>query len=244
MSLLVSIDNGGTLTDVCAVRDGEVFFGKTLTTPHDLSQCFVDALSVLATQLYGEADLQRLAGEVEHIRYSTTQGTNALVQRKGPRLGVVVDAQEAAKALTSGGASDALLADLVADRIAVIDFSAEDKDLEAAIVAVVNDLTAQGANRLVVSFGGDDFSEKEQRFRRFVYKRYPRHLLGAVPLVFAGHLSKAESQTQRTWAAILNSFLHPAMEHFLYNAENHLRDLKARNPLLIYRNDGGSTRVA
>ncbi|WP_211488000.1 hydantoinase/oxoprolinase family protein, partial [Escherichia coli] len=42
----------------------------------------------------------------------------------------------------------------------------------------------------------------------------------------------------------LNAFLHPAMETFLYNAENRLREHRARKPLLIFRNDGNSTRVA
>src|SRR4029079_9900142 len=39
-------------------------------------------------------------------------------------------------------------------------------------------------------------------------------------------------------------FLHPTMERFLYNAEDRLRSHRVRNPLLIYRNDGASSRVA
>ena len=44
--------------------------------------------------------------------------------------------------------------------------------------------------------------------------------------------------------SILNSFLHPTVERFLYNAEDRLREHKVKNPLLIYRNDGASSRVA
>ncbi|MFZ2948076.1 MAG: hydantoinase/oxoprolinase family protein, partial [Desulfuromonadaceae bacterium] len=44
--------------------------------------------------------------------------------------------------------------------------------------------------------------------------------------------------------ALINSFLHPAMEHFLYNAENRLRSYRTKNPLQIFRNDGDSSRVA
>jgi len=43
---------------------------------------------------------------------------------------------------------------------------------------------------------------------------------------------------------VLNSFLHPTVERFLYNAEDRLRSHRAKNPLLIYRNDGASCRVA
>ena len=245
MGLLVSIDNGGTLTDVCAVKDGELFFGKTLTTPHDLSRCFMDALSVLMERLYGEADLPRLATEVEHIRYSTTQGTNALVQRKGPRLGVICASGDEIEALRGEPQQAELFDALVGERRATIDVSdGDDEAVRRRIAETVNNLTANGANRIVVSFDGPDAAEREARFRRIIYREFPRHLLGAVPLIFGTEMSKSPDRVRRTWAALLNAFLHPAMEHFLYNAEDQLRDLRARHPLLIFRNDGGSTRVA
>jgi N-methylhydantoinase A/oxoprolinase/acetone carboxylase beta subunit len=43
---------------------------------------------------------------------------------------------------------------------------------------------------------------------------------------------------------LLNAFLHPAMERFLFGAEHRLREHKTRHPLLIFRNDGQSARVA
>lgn len=244
MGILISIDNGGTLTDVCAVRDGELFFGKTLTTPHDLSKCFMDALSVLSNRLYGEDDLQRLAGEVEHIRYSTTQGTNALVQRKGPRLGIITANETDIDALKASAAQADLFGAIVADRTAKVDMHGEDEDVRRRVSETVNDLTARGANRLIISFSGDAAKADEDRFRKLIYREFPRHLLGAVPLIFSTEMSKSADRVKRTWAAMLNSFLHPAMEHFLYNAEDQLRALRTRNPLLIFRNDGGSTRVA
>ena len=52
------------------------------------------------------------------------------------------------------------------------------------------------------------------------------------------------SADRRGWTALTNSFLHPAMESFLYNAENRLREYRTKNPLLIFRNDGNASRVA
>ena len=43
---------------------------------------------------------------------------------------------------------------------------------------------------------------------------------------------------------MLNSFLHPMMERFLYNAQDRLRSHRVKNPLLVYRNDGASSRVS
>ena len=88
--MLISIDNGGTLTDACVIYGAKVYRAKTLTTPHDLTQCFVQVLKEASKRVYGEERLGTMLEEVDYIRYSTTQGTNAVVQRKGPRLGLIL----------------------------------------------------------------------------------------------------------------------------------------------------------
>ena len=93
--MLVNIDNGGTLTDICILKDKNVYKTKTLTTPYDLSKCFFDGLKSISTVIYGEEDVAKLLMEVEHIRYSTTQGTNAIVERKGPKLGLIINKKNA-----------------------------------------------------------------------------------------------------------------------------------------------------
>ncbi|MGT2509546.1 hydantoinase/oxoprolinase N-terminal domain-containing protein [Cupriavidus basilensis] len=41
MTLQINIDNGGTLTDICILDDSTVRKTKVLTTPYDLSKCFL-----------------------------------------------------------------------------------------------------------------------------------------------------------------------------------------------------------
>ena len=86
---------------------------KTLTTPHDLSSCFFDGLNQLAELAYGEGDVVRLLQETDYVRYSTTQGTNALVQRSGPRVGLIVLDQDHAQALRVGERASALFDSVV-----------------------------------------------------------------------------------------------------------------------------------
>lgn len=88
--LLINIDNGGTLTDICVINGKQVYRTKTITTPYDLSKCLFEGLKKASRSLYGEDDVQRLLLATEYIRYSTTQGTNALVERNGPRLGLIL----------------------------------------------------------------------------------------------------------------------------------------------------------
>ena len=64
------------------------------------------------------------------------------------------------------------------------------------------------------------------------------------PLLFSHQLSDDHDDGRRTWSGLLNAFLHPAMERFLYSAEGVMRQHRARNPLLIFCNDGTSSRVA
>lgn len=242
----INIDNGGTLTDICVIRGEDVKRTKVLTTPYDLSQCFFDGLKKASVELYGAEDVARLLEEVERIRYSTTQGTNAICERKGPKMGIIVSGDAAAAVAKLSASDPELYAALVSDRVAVVDPQI-DVDSEESILNVVkaiNKLTATGANRLVVSFDTPDFAEAEANFRAVALRKYPRHLLGAVPITYGSDLSNDSDLTRRTWSALINSFLHPAMETFLFNAEGRLREYRTRNPLLIFRNDGAAARVA
>jgi N-methylhydantoinase A len=241
---LINIDNGGTLTDVCVIAGDEVLYTKTLTTPFDLSSCLFEGLTKASAVVYGSERLASLLQTTGYIRYSTTQGTNALVQRKGPRLGLLVADPTVYARLAETAEQHELLAALVGDRYAAVDIEADDQALSAQLVRQINDLASRGASRVVVSVGGDDGASTEARLKRLLLRLYPRHLLGAIPLLFSWELAADRDDVRRTWSSVLNAFLHPAMERFLFSTENRLRGYRTRRPLLIFRNDGGSSRVA
>ncbi len=245
MGMLVNIDNGGTLTDICVLKDHNVYKTKTLTTPYDLSKCFFDGLRSISAVIYGKEDVAKLLTEVEHIRYSTTQGTNAIVERKGPKLGLVLNKGSAALVKKLRAHDEDLFEFLIGDRIAEIDLADLSDESKAADTAtVITNLTSAGANRIVVCFDSNQAAKYEAQFKMITFDVYPRHLLGAVPVLFASELIEDVSADRRGWTAMINSFLHPAMENFLYNAENRLREYRTKNPLLIFRNDGNASRVA
>jgi N-methylhydantoinase A/oxoprolinase/acetone carboxylase beta subunit len=244
MALEINIDNGGTLTDICIFQDDRISRAKVVTTPYDLSKCFFDGLKRASAVVYGAENLRRLLEEVDVIRYSTTQGTNALVERKGPRLGLILSAGSTVPVRMAAEDPEVFEA-LIGKRVVEIDSAHLDGEVgELEIVREINALTAAGANRIVVSLEGPDFEAEEQRLFQVVLRRYPRHLLGAVPLLCGSDLTCDLDPVRRTWTAVLNSFLHPAMETFLYNAENGLRAFRTKQPLLIFRNDGDASRVA
>jgi len=246
MGRLINIDNGGTLTDFCMLDGDRIYHTKTLTTPFDLSKCFFDGLIKLAREIYGdESRVEELLQSTDYIRYSTTQGTNALVERKGPRLGLLLlRPDDLAELHAAEVTSSALFDSLVGDRVALIEPDSGGEAADMAIVAAVNKVVTAGANRIVLSLNTADFQDAEAAVQKIVGRRFPSHLLGVVPVLAAGELVDGENFARRTWSALLNAFLHPAMERFLYSADHRLKSYKTRNPLLIYRNDGGAARVA
>jgi N-methylhydantoinase A len=241
---LINIDNGGTLTDICVIDGDRVWSTKTVTTPHDLSKCLIDGLTKASRTIYGKDDLMALLLSTEYIRYSTTQGTNALVERKGPRLGLILGGTLKAAALQASAQQSGLLASLVGARIETLDPALEGEALEAAAVRMVNSLCSAGANRIVVAFGGSACSSSETNLKKILLRKFPPHLLGVIPILYSHEVVDDADDARRAWTALFNAFLHPAMERFLYNAEHKLRQYRTRNPLLIFRNDGHSARVA
>lgn len=241
MDTLINIDNGGTLTDIC-VWDGTGFtFTKTLTTPHDLSECLFTGVEKASAALYGTPDIERLLHATQHIRYSTTQGTNALVERRGPMIGILTPLTGLEAAMQTTAAEKELFEGLVGDRILSIDMDADDETIDFEVVQKINRLATLGAARVVVA-GRDQ--EQERRLRTVLLRKFPRHLLGSIPLIYSWDLAGDRNDARRVWSCVINSFLHPTMERFLYGAESRLKSYKVLNPLLVYRNDGASSRVA
>ncbi|WP_416985219.1 hydantoinase/oxoprolinase family protein [Streptomyces sp. T028] len=241
MDTLINIDNGGTLTDIC-VWDGTGFtFTKTLTTPHDLSECLFNGVEKASVALYGSPDTERLLHATQHIRYSTTQGTNALVERRGPMIGILTTLPDLASAMQTTQYERELFEGLVGGRLLTIGMDADDETIDFEVVQKVNRLTTLGAARVVVA-GSDP--EQERRLRAVLLRKFPRHLLGSIPLIYSWDLAGDRDAPRRTWSCVINSFLHPTMERFLYGAERRLKSYRVVNPLLVYRNDGASSRVA
>jgi N-methylhydantoinase A len=243
---IINVDNGGTLTDFCLMDGAKVHHVKVLTTPYDLSECFFEGIKRVSEQVYGRADAARLMRETDYVRYSTTQGTNAIVERRGPRLGLITDKAGLGIARDAAGKSADLYEAMVGERVSVLEnvHNPESAEYENAIVRAVTEIGSIGAMRIVVALTGEHVESRERAIFRVVQRHFPSHLLGAVPVMTASGLSDEPADATRIWTALFNAYLHPAMESFLYNTDHRLKAQKCNNPLLIFRNDGGTARVA
>jgi N-methylhydantoinase A len=84
----IGIDVGGTFTDLVAVDDfGRTTLAKVASTPSDPSAGALDGLKLLADTL--GVELARLLAQTQRIVHGTTVATNALLERKGAKVGLL-----------------------------------------------------------------------------------------------------------------------------------------------------------
>ena len=83
----VSVDIGGTFTDCFLAYDGRYVESKALTTHNNLATGFMAALEGACREI--GKDIGEVLAHVDAVRYATTLGTNALIQRKGPKVALL-----------------------------------------------------------------------------------------------------------------------------------------------------------
>lgn len=240
----ICIDNGGTLTDICVFERQNTFYTKTLTTPYDLSDCFMTGLRKVSGVIYGQEDVERLLSETASIRYSTTQGTNALVQRKGPRIGLVVSSDFDTAQLTDGRAQRELFDAIVGERLVRVNLDSKGRVTAGSVSKAATELMSLGADRLSICLAGPGYIQTERSFAELYQVQFPQHLLGTIPYTLSHEIAGDTVPARRIWTSLFNTFLHNPMERFLVSAQRRLADSNSASPLLIFRNDGGTARVS
>lgn len=248
------IDVGGTFTDGFFSDGITAHTAKVLTTPHDLTECFLGCLSRGAAAF--DLSLPTFLGRTGVVRLSTTLGTNTLLQHRGPKVGLLVTAG-AERSLydeVSTGDGSALPAAhglLGAELVRGVDESIDEAGQSVTepssdqVLTAVRELIDGGARIIVVSLANSWRNQQhERRIRDIVRERYPVHYLRSVPLQLAHEVTSSNDDHARTNTVLLNAYLHSDLSRGLYRAEDLARAEGMRRPLLIVHAAGGSARVA
>src|SRR6202140_4050361 len=83
----IDIDVGGTFTDLVLNYEGQNLIKKVPTTGYDPSVCFSRVIEEGAASV--GLTMDELLPAIDMIRYSTTIAMNRLIEKKGPRLGLI-----------------------------------------------------------------------------------------------------------------------------------------------------------
>jgi N-methylhydantoinase A len=248
-ALTMSIDTGGTFTDGFVSDGARTAQVKVDTTPQDLTIGFQACLEAAAAAI-GD-DLVGFLGALSRLHFSSTIATNTIVERRGAPLGLIVTRGAEADLYGTAAQAHALgsLVDLelvrgvteAVDERGTVTSAPSETELETA----VRELLERGVRLLVLSFANAHLNPaNELRARELIDRSYPRHYLGAVPLMVASRVSLAGDDHGRTAAAVVNAYLHPNLVRALYLAEDRARDRGLTRPLLIVNTDASTSRVA
>jgi len=248
--LSLGIDIGGTFTDLVAFDpdSGRSFIWKESTTPDDPARGAVDGTRHL---------LQRHAIDpagIGRVVHATTLFTNALIERKGARTGL----------LTTAGFRDTLeigrerkyeLYDLfiemppplvprpwrreVTERLAP-DGAVEIALDEAAVLREAEALVAEGVESLAIVFlHAYANPAHEQRAAELVARRFP-----ALSVSLSSDIAPEIREYPRASTTVANAYVRPLAERYLDRLEMALRGIGVAGGFFLMLSNGGLTHVA
>jgi N-methylhydantoinase A len=260
----VSVDIGGTFTDCFVAWNGRHIESKALTTHQNLALGFNEALSNACRQL--EVSDRELLSQVDSVRYATTLGTNALIERKGPRLGLLTTAGfrssvplTRAKGYATGlphkqqmDVPNAQRPDPIVPIPMILEVR-ERIDYTGAVVMRLNEEHLRDQLRRLVDKGVEAIavvlansvvnSAHERRIREIFLEEYPGHMLGAIPMLLSHQVAGRKGEYVRAMSTIIDGFLHQVMYHGLGTLELNLRNAGYSKPMLCNHNSGGMAQL-
>jgi N-methylhydantoinase A len=237
---VIGVDVGGTFTDVFILDEssGQVFTAKVPSTRGDQSKGFVEGI---ASRVENFADISTVV-------HGTTVGTNALLERKGARTGIittdgfrdVLEMRRRDRPTTWGLKGSFTPVVERPDRVEVSErVLADGSVLEAVDVAEVKaraaELADAGCEAVCVFFiNGYANNENEVRAVEAVRSVWPNAYVTA-----ATEILPEIREFERLSTATLNAYLQPVVSSYLDKLENGLEAKGFGGDILIVQSNGG-----
>ncbi len=260
----IAVDIGGTFTDCFVVWDEQYLQVKALTTHHNLAIGFNEAIDNACGQL--DITREHLMQEVDSVRYATTLGTNALIERRGPKVGLLCThgfeatvpvarcrgyaeglSKEEARDLTNATRPEPLVpATMIRgvrerlDHRGNILMPLDEDNARAQIRALVDN----GVEAIVISLANSVANpEHELRLQEIILEEYPAYMLGSIPVVLGHLVAGRRGEYVRTSSSIVDAYLHATMYHAMSQLELNLRESGHEKPMLLVHNTGGMAQL-
>ncbi|MGB7541304.1 MAG: hydantoinase/oxoprolinase family protein [Burkholderiales bacterium] len=259
-SLLVGVDIGGTFTD-CVVldRSGRITATKSSSTPGNFAEGMLAAMRVAAERL--GLSFEQFCREVTVLTHGTTVGTNALIQRKGARVGLIttrghedaIHIMRGSRGVTSRDIAKVVHfpssqkpVPIVPKRL--IEGVSERVDCFGEVVVPLNEAEAEIAIRRLLEQGVEAigvcflWSFKTPQHERRV-KEMIRDLAPQVFVSCSTDIAPKWGEYERVTATALNAYIGPVMAKYLGNLDSRLKASGYTQPLQITQCGGGSISV-
>lgn len=244
MSYMIGVDVGGTFTDfsVFDQETGELFNYKDSSTPADPSKAIVKGVQDVL-------EIKKAAPEtVNYLAHGTTVGTNALIEKKGCRLGLIttkgfkdlmeigtqrrpslynLQAQKPYPLVPSG------LNCTVTERIRY-DGSIETPLDEEETREVVRYLKAQGVAAIAVCTLFSFINPvHEERIEEIIHEEFPEAYV-----TISSKLAPEFREFSRMSTTVMNSYLGPVMKKYVNNFRESIAQLGIKVEPYVTQSNG------
>lgn len=259
-SFLCGLDIGGTFTDCVLIDDsGRLTISKAPSTPGNFADGVLEALRRAGERI--GLELPQLLQSITMLAHGTTAGTNAIIQRRGAKVGLittrghndVIHIMRGSRGLS--GQDIKLIVHIpesskpdpiipkrlirgVSERVdcfgkIVVDLN-EDEVRQA-----IRELLDQGCEALAVCFLWSFLEPKhEQRVKEIAAEIAP-----SMYVTCSHELAPKWGEYERTTAVALNAYIGPLTVNYVTNLDQRLKDMGYKPPLQITQCAGGTISV-
>ncbi|MFM6831793.1 MAG: hydantoinase/oxoprolinase family protein [Novosphingobium sp.] len=247
MAYRLGVDVGGTFTDLLLFEEttGEFWRHKTPSTPHDSSEGILNGVGAICDK----AGIT--PADVEIFLHGTTVATNAVLEGKGARVGLIVtdgyrQIMQIARSFVPGGLAGWIVWPKPQPLAALEDtyeikgrMTAQGVELRPIddddIRTQLRKLKAQGVQALTVSLMNAYLNGAHERR----VGELAAEIMPDVP-VSLSHIVLPEMQEyERTLTTVANAAVRPVVSRYVRNLRDRLRKAGMAGKLSLLRSDGG-----
>ena len=247
MPVTLGVDVGGTFTDLLLFDHytGRQVRAKTPSTPTDPSAGVLAGIDKVCRA----ADIS--AAQISHIMHGTTVATNAVLEGKGARVGLITtegfrQILHLARSWTPGPLAGWIIMQKP-EPPAAIEYTREARERidtrghivtaldEAALRDTLRKLVGQGIEALTVSLINSYTNQThEQRIKTIAQEMFPE-----LPVTASSEVLPEFREYERALPAVMNSYVRPSVAVYLRNFAQQLNDHGLRAEVNILRSDAG-----
>ncbi|MEZ0304954.1 MAG: hydantoinase/oxoprolinase family protein [Hyphomicrobiaceae bacterium] len=242
----VGVDIGGTFTDIVLIgSNGAVLTKKIASSVEDYARAIVEGLA----EVFSEAGIAGSA--IEEIRHGTTVASNAILEQKGARVGLIttkgfrdvleIRTLRMPRLYDIGWTKPAPLVErylrqVVDERIdhrGQVERALDPADAERAVAALLAEKVEAIAVCLLNSFVNPSH---ELMLRDIVRRRAP-----GLPLSVSFEVLPEIKEYERTSTTVINAYVMPIVATYLEAMRQRLDDAGIAARLLLMQSNGGLT---
>lgn len=248
MAFRIGIDIGGTFTDPICINDkGEMKAAKVPTTHEDLTVGVKNSFGILA-DLNG-MKLNEFLSQVTTIVHGTTVGTNLIVQRSGPKLGLIATKGHRDVIQLRGVPKENMydwrlpFPEVLVPRYLRVEVDERlnskgeiqkplDEESVRKSLAYLKKLKVEGiVVSLIFSFLNPSH---EKKVRDIIQKEWPE-----IPTTLSSEILPAIGEYERTSTAIISAYIQPVIVKYINSLQQFLKSQGFKGQLLFIQNNGG-----